>query len=146
MKRWVVIAVAVTAAASGCSTVAQAPTAGSPTVSYSPTPSAANLVSLSGKNTFQSDPISIPAGKYQVAWTVHAEGPVGLFIGLIDGTVLQPQNHRTMLTDAVVPATSAGVVEFDSAGGQFIIFLEIMPNTYVPTTWTLTVAPLSTPA
>jgi hypothetical protein len=65
---------------------------------------------------------------------------------LIDGTDLQPQNHRTVLTDAEVPATSTGMAEFDSAGGQFTIFLEIRPNTYLPTTWTLTVAPLSTPA
>jgi hypothetical protein len=146
MKRWVIIAVAVVAVASSCGAVARAPAAGSPTASYSPAPSAANLVSLSGKNTFQSDPISIPAGKYRVAWTVHAEGPVDLFIGLIYGTDLQPQNDRTMLTDAEVPATSAGVAEFGSAGGQFIIFVEIRPNTYVPTTWTLTVAPVSTPA
>ena len=51
-----------------------------------------------------------------------------------------------MLTDAEVPATSTGMAEFDSAGGQFIIFVEIRPNTYVPTTWTLTVAPLTIPA
>lgn len=143
MKRWVIIAAAVVAVASSYGAIARAPAAGSPTASYSPTPSPANLVSLAGRNAFQSNPTSIPAGKYHVAWTVRAESSVDLLIGLIRGTDLRPQNNRTMLTYEEVSATSTGMAEFDSAGGQFIIFVEIMPNTYVPTTWTLTVSPLS---
>ena len=138
---------AIVAVASSCGAVARVPAAGSPTASYSATPSAANLVSLSGKNSFRSDPITIPAGKYQVAWTVHdPEGSLYLLIGLIHGTDIQPQNERTWLMNAEVPATSTGTAEFESAAGQFIIVVEIRPNTYLPTNWTLTVAPLSTPA
>jgi hypothetical protein len=147
MKRWAVIAVAIVAVASSCEPMARAPAAGSPTASHSPTPSTANLVSLSGKSSFQTDPTTIPAGKYQAAWTVHdPEGSFYLSIGLIHGTNIQPQNERTWFINAEVPATSTGMAEFDSAGGQFIIFVEIRPNAYWPTTWTLTVAPLSTPA
>jgi hypothetical protein len=67
-------------------------------------------------------------------------------IGLIHGTDIQPQNERTWLINAQVPATSTGAAEFNSAGGQFIIVVEIRPNTYRPTAWTLTIAPPSTPA
>ena len=67
-------------------------------------------------------------------------------MGLIHGTDIQPQNERTWLINAEVAATSTGAAEFESAAGQFIIVVEIRPNTYLPTTWTLTVAPLSTPA
>lgn len=141
MKRWIVIALAIVAVASSCDTVARVPAAGSPT--HSP----ANLVSLSGENSFQTGPITIPAGKYRAAWTVHdPEGSLYLLIGLIHGTDIQPQNERTWLINAEVPATSTGEAEFESAPGQFIIVVEIRPNTYLPTTWTLTVAPLATPA
>jgi hypothetical protein len=143
MRRWLVIAAAIVVVASSCSGTRAAE---SPTASHSAKPSASNLVSLSGENSFQSDPITIPAGKYHVAWTVHdPEGSLYLLIGLIHGTDIQPQNERTWLINSEVPATSTGAAEFDSAAGEFIIVVEIMPNTYMPTTWTLTVAPLSTP-
>src|SRR5256885_10840811 len=101
MKRWAAIAVAIAAATSGCSSVAKAPTARSPIVSYSPAPSAASLVSLSGKNSYRTDPISIPAGTYRAAWTVDdPEGSLYLLIGLIHGADTQPQNKRTWLINA----------------------------------------------
>jgi hypothetical protein len=147
MRRWVVIAVTIAAAASSCSTAAKAPAAGSPTVSYSRTPPAASLVSLSGKGFSEIEPIAVPAGKYRVGWAVHdPEGSHYLLIGLIHGTDLQPQNERTWFINAEVPATSTGAAEFESDGKQLIVVVETRPNTYQPTTWTLTVAPLSTPA
>jgi hypothetical protein len=141
------MAVAVVGIASSCGAVAKAPAAGSPTASFSATPLATNLVSLSGKNSFQSDPITIPAGRYHVTWTVNdPEGSPYLLIALIHGTDIQPQNERTWLINAQVPATSTGAAEFKSAAGQFIIVVEIRPNTYLPTAWTLTLTPLSTRA
>ncbi len=108
--------------------------------------SAANQVSLSGKNSFQTEPITIPAGKYRAAWTVRdPEGSLYLLIGLIHGTDIQPQNDRIWFINSEVPATSTGVAEFDSDGRQIIIVVETRPNTYLPTRWTLTVAPLVIP-
>src|SRR4029077_19205610 len=113
MMRWVVIALVVIAVGSSCDEVARAPAAGSPPASYS--------LALSGNDSFRSAPITIPAGNYQAAWTVHAEGSHYLLIGLVHGADLQPQNERTWLINAEVPATSTGSAEFESAGGQFII-------------------------
>ena len=147
MKRLVIIVVAIALASISCGSLTNPRAAGSPTVSQTPTPSALPLLSLSGKNSFQSDPITIPVGDYQVAWTVHdPEGSFYLLIGFIHGTDAAPQNARTWLINAEVLATSTGAAAFKSVGGQFIAVVETRPNTYLPTTWTLTVTPSPTSA
>ena len=126
--------------AAGCGGGAENPLAsGSPPVvaTPSPTPSPVQPILLSGTNSKVSDPIDIPPGSYRISWQATDTGRWS------DGSVMsenffvyiQGQN-KTLVVNEVLPNPSSGEALFSSAGGSFIIDVEVSKATWNLTfTW-----------
>ena len=83
---------------------------------------------------YRPGPIDIPSGDYMVSWELY--NPDGGRLPLLLG--VQNRGDATQWLHQWQPVTSQGEAMFSSAGGRYSIVIEIDPNPYAPTTWTIT--------
>jgi hypothetical protein len=89
---------------------------------------------LSGTNSKVTDPVEIPPGNYRVSWQATY---VKTGFGSIDNfTVYVQGQSKDLLVNEIIPTTPSGEVLFSSAGGQFILSIEVSSATWQITfTW-----------
>ena len=139
MGRWLIALAVLVAVACGGGGGAAPLASGSPPspIAASPTPSPVQPIVLSGTNSKVTDPVEIPLGNYRVSWqatdtarwsdgTVRSEN----FIVHVQG------ESTTYLINEILPNPSSGEALFASAGGSFILDVQVSEATWQITfTW-----------
>jgi hypothetical protein len=105
-------------------------------IAASPTPSPVQPIALSGTNSKVTDPMDIPPGNYRVSWQATDTQSIGgstlseLFEVYVQG------QQKTNIINEVLPTTPSGEALFSSAGGSFIVDVEVSSATWKITfTW-----------
>lgn len=104
--------------------------------SPSPVQSPVQPIVLSGTNSKVTDPMEIPPGSYRVSWQATDTQQIG-------GTTVSERfevniqgQEKTNIINEVLPTTPSGEALFSSAGGSFIVDVEVSSATWKITfTW-----------
>jgi hypothetical protein len=111
---------------------APSPVAASP----SPVRSPVQPIILSGSNSRVTDPMEIPPGNYRVSWQATDTQQIGgTTVSELFEVYVQGQ-QKTNIVNEVLPTPSSGEALFSSAGGSFIVDVEVSSATWKITfTW-----------